>query len=215
MYQNILFDLDGTLTDPAEGITNSVMYALKKYGITVSDRRELYCFIGPPLLTSFCGLYGFSEAEGLQAVAFYREYFRETGIFENRVYDGTVPMLSALKNAGKRLILATSKPEEFALRILEHFDLLPFFDTVAGATMDGRIGEKGDVIRYALEKAGVTDKASTVMVGDRLHDMIGAKQNGLDAIGVLYGFGDEKELRENGATHIAKTAADVLKICLE
>ncbi|MCQ2448605.1 MAG: HAD family hydrolase [Clostridia bacterium] len=215
MYQNILFDLDGTLTDSAEGITNSVMYALKKYGITVSDRRELYCFIGPPLLTAFCGRYGLSEADGLQAVAFYREYYREKGIFENRVYEGVVPMLSALKDAGKRVILATSKPEEFALRILEHFDLLPFFDTVAGATMDGRIGKKEDVIRYALEKAGVTDKASTVMVGDRLHDIIGARQNGLDAIGVLYGFGDEKELRENGATHIAKTPEDVVRICLE
>ena len=120
-YNIFLFDLDGTLTDSSLGITNSVIYALKKYGITVEDRRSLYRFIGPPLTDSFRDFYGFSEEKALEAVGFYREYYRDKGIFENRVYEGMEETLKELKNRGKRLIVATSKPEPFARRINRSF----------------------------------------------------------------------------------------------
>ena len=136
MFDTILFDLDGTLTDPGEGITNSVAYALRKYGIEVSDRSELYKFIGPPLKDSFMKYYGFDEDKAEEAIAYYREYFRDTGIFENRVYEGVEDMLRGLQANGKRIVLATSKPEEFAIRILEHFGLRKYFTVVAGASMD-------------------------------------------------------------------------------
>ncbi len=210
MYNTILFDLDGTLTDPGIGITNSVAYALAKWNIKVEDRRELYKFIGPPLLDSFAEYYGFSEEECQQAVVYYREYFRSNGIYENEVYPGVVEMLTELKNAGKKVVLATSKPEEFALIILKHFDLFKYFDFVAGATMDESRSKKADVITYALEKSGVTDKNDVIMVGDRKHDVIGAKENNLDCIGVLFGYGDREELESAGAKYIAETVADIL-----
>lgn len=210
MYNTILFDLDGTLTDPGIGITNSVAYALAKWNIKVEDRRELYKFIGPPLLDSFAEYYGFSEEECQQAVVYYREYFRSNGIYENEVYPGVVEMLTELKNAGKKVVLATSKPEEFALIILKHFDLFKYFDFVAGATMDESRSKKSDVITYALEKSGVTDKNDVIMVGDRKHDVIGAKENNLDCIGVLFGYGDREELESAGAKYIAETVADIL-----
>ncbi len=215
MYQNILFDLDGTLTDPAEGITNSVAYALEKFGISVADHLELVPFIGPPLFDSFRKYYGFSEKDGLAAVAYYREYFRDRGIFENRVFDGTKELLDGLKAAGRTVVLATSKPEEFALRILDHFALTDYFDTVAGATMDGRISQKPDVVRYALAKAAIPGPEQTVMVGDRRHDIFGAMENGLDSVGVLYGYGDRAELTAAGATYLVESPKRVLEICLK
>ncbi len=215
MYKYILFDLDGTLTDPAIGITNGVMYALEKFGIKVEDRKELYCFIGPPLVDAFAKYYGLSEQDSKQAVVYYREFFRRTGIYENRVYDGVREMLEALKNSGKTLILATSKPEEFAEIVLEYFDLRRYFDCVVGATFDGTLNYKSDVIRVALERGKVSDKKDAVMIGDRHHDIDGAKQNNLKSIGVLYGFGDREELEIAGADMIVKTPEDLLKILTE
>lgn len=211
MYQYILFDLDGTLTDPGIGITNSVAYALEKYNITVEDRTELYKFIGPPLQDSFMEFYGFSEMESKKAVEYYREYFRDKGIFENEVYEGIPELLQTLKGAGKQVILATSKPEEFARQILEHFDLIQYFDFVAGATMDGSRSEKADIIQYALDKCMIKDKSKVIMVGDRKHDIIGAAKNKLPAIGVLFGYGSEEELRNAGAKYLARTSFDILK----
>lgn len=211
MYDNLLFDLDGTLTDPGEGITNSVAYALKKWGIEVSDRSELYKFIGPPLVCSFMQYYEFSQSEAEQAVVYYREYFKDIGIFENQVYDGVTDMLESLQAAGKKIILATSKPEVFAKRILEHFELEPYFDCVAGATLDGTISEKADVIAYALKSSNITDKSRTVMIGDRKHDIIGARANGLDSIGVLYGYGSLEELQMAGATYTVAEPAEILR----
>ena len=211
MYEYILFDLDGTLTDPGLGITNSVAYALKRWNIEVEDRKSLYKFIGPPLQDSFAQYYGFSAQDALRAVDVYREYFREKGLFENEVYPGVESMLKALKEQGKTLILATSKPEEFAIRILKHFHLDGYFTVMAGATMDTSRNKKGDVIAYALREAGVLDKSKAVMVGDREHDVIGANQNGLDSIGVLFGYGDRDELEKAGATYIAPTVEDILK----
>ena len=212
MYDTVLFDLDGTLTDPGEGITNSVSYALRKYGIEVTDRRELYKFIGPPLVDSFMKYYDFSQEEALKAVEYYREYFRDKGIFENRVYEGVEDMLRQLHTMGKRLVLATSKPEEFALRILQHFDLKKYFSVVAGASMDSSRSKKGDVIAYALSMCDSIDKNIAIMVGDREHDIIGAKENGLRSIGVLYGYGSEDELKNSGADYIAKTPSDIIDL---
>ncbi len=212
MYNNILFDLDGTLTDPGLGITNSVAYALKKFNITVSDRTELYKFIGPPLQNSFKQFYGFDENETIEAVEYYREYFTNTGIYENKLYDGIEEILKSLKNDCKKIILATSKPETFAIRILELFSIKKYFDFVVGATMDGTRSEKADIIKYALEKNKIVDLNSTIMVGDRKHDVLGAKTNGIDTIGVLFGYGSKEELVDAGAKYLAKLPGDILKI---
>ena len=212
MYDTILFDLDGTLTDPGEGITNSVAYALKKYDIEVSDRSELYKFIGPPLKDSFMRYYSFSEGEAEQAIAYYREYFRDIGIFENRVYEGVEDMLKTLCDEEKTIVLATSKPEEFAIRILEHFGLSKYFTIMAGASMDSSRSKKGDVIAYAVSLCDNFNKDTAVMIGDREHDVIGAKENSLKSIGVLYGYGDENELKVAGADYIVSSPADILNL---
>jgi phosphoglycolate phosphatase len=211
MYQYILFDLDGTLTNPEIGITSSVMYALEKFGVKVEDRKELHPFIGPPLSYSFQTYYGLSEADSELAIKYYRERFSVKGLYENEVYEGVEKLLQRLKESGKKLIIATSKPEEFTLKILEHFDLLKYFDYVAGATMDGSRGEKADVIRYAIEISGIQDRSQAIMIGDRKYDILGAKENGLDSIGVLFGFGDREELSEAGANYIAENVEDILK----
>jgi phosphoglycolate phosphatase len=208
-YAWIFFDLDGTLTDPGEGITNSVAYALKKEGIEPPPKEELYTFIGPPLVDSFMKLYGFSRERALRAVEEYREYFRDRGIFENRVYDGIPRLLEELCAKGKRLVLATSKPELFAKRILAHFDLERYFTFAAGALMDETRTKKADVIAYALTSCGITDPSSVLMVGDRLHDVEGAKACGMDSLGVLYGYGSREELTEAGATYLAERVEDV------
>ncbi|MCB5093563.1 HAD family hydrolase [Streptococcus mutans] len=209
MYQTILFDLDGTLTNPALGITNSLAYALEKFNIEVTDKKELYRFIGPPLQDSFENFYHFSKEDSLKAVDFYRDYFRHKGLYENEVYQGIPDLLERLKAQGKKLLVATSKPEEFARQILKHFELFDYFDLVAGASMDGSRRLKGDVIAYALTSAQVSDLSATIMIGDREHDIIGAKKNGLDAIGVLYGFGNREELKKAGATYIATNVEEL------
>ena len=211
MYKYILFDLDGTLTNPELGITNCVMYALEKFGIEENDRKKLHPFIGPPLTYSFQNFYGLSEEESRQAVAFYRERFSVKGLYENEVYEGVPELLQNLKEQGKIIILATSKPEEYAIEILKHFQLYQYFDFIAGATMDGSRGEKADVIAYALEISHVEDKSEAIMVGDRNYDILGAKEHGMDSIGVLFGFGDYEELTKAGADYVAEKVEDVLK----
>ena len=214
MYDVILFDLDGTLTDPGEGITNSVAHALKRLGIPVPERRALYKFIGPPLYASFMDFYGLDRQKALEAVEFYREYYRDRGIWENEVYAGIPELLAKLKGADKRLLVATSKPENFALQILEHFDLRQYFDRVAGSTLDSSRVEKADVIRYALEQQGIAPGPSVVMVGDREHDVLGARKAGLDCIGVLFGYGDAPELQKAGAARIAATVEELAGLLL-
>ncbi len=208
MYQHLLFDLDGTLTDPGEGITNSVAYALAKRGIEVTDHRELNCFIGPPLAKSFMQYYGLSEEDATQAVTDYREYFVPHGMFENKVYDGIPALLSDLKTSGKHLIIATSKPEKFAVQILEHFDLLRYFDRVYGATMDLSRSKKGDIIALALAEEKIAPDQA-LMIGDRHHDIDGAHENGLAAVGVLYGYGDRNEHETAGAEFIVATVGEL------
>lgn len=214
MYDVILFDLDGTLTDPGEGITNSVAYALRKFGIEVPDRRALYKFIVPPLYESFMKYYGFDRAGGLAAVEAYREYYRDRGIWENRVYDGIPALLAELKAAGKTLVLGTSKPEEFAERILKHFALRQYFDFVAGSTMDSARVAKADVLKYALESLHIAPSERVVMVGDREHDVLGAEAVGLACVGVLFGYGDRPELERAGAAEIAADVPQLRKILL-
>ena len=201
----VLFDLDGTLTDPAEGITNSVAYALRRYGIEVSDTSELNCFIGPPLTDSFERFYGFSHEKAVEAVEVYREYFRPTGIFENKVYDGIPELLSRLKAEGKKVIMATSKPEVFARQIAEHFSFDGYFDLIAGSTLDGSRVKKHDVIENAIERFEITDRSQCVMIGDRLHDIEGAKASAIKSIGVLWGYGSREELEGCGADYICES----------
>lgn len=210
-YKYLFFDLDGTLTDPGLGITNSVMYALRKFNIEVYDRSQLYKFIGPPLKDSFKMFYGFSDEQGELAVQYYREYFKTQGIYENEVYDGIPDLLMQLKEKGRSLIIATSKPQPFAVDILRHFELYEYFDFVAGATFDETRNKKTDVIHYALENFNISENSSAIMIGDREHDIIGAKENGLDSLGVLFGYGSYDELKKAGATFIADKPMDILK----
>ncbi len=211
-YQTILFDLDGTLTDSGPGITNSAAWALEKHGIQVPDRSELYRFIGPPLPDSFRDFYGMSKEQATQAVKDYREYYAEKGIFENEVYPGIPPLLDALRRENKTLIVATSKPEKYARRILTHFRLDDYFLYVAGAAIDETRSKKSEVIEYALAECGITDRSKTIMIGDRKHDILGARQCGLASVGVLYGYGSREELEEAGASWLAETPEDVARL---
>ena len=213
-YQYILFDLDGTLTDPKEGITKSVAYALEYYGIHVEDLDSLCKFIGPPLKDSFVNYYGFSDKQGEEAVEKYREYFRPYGVYENKVYDGVDKLLGNLVKCGKKVVLATSKPTVFANVILEHFDLAKYFTCAIGSELDGSRVKKGDVIAYALQQVGVSDKSQVVMIGDREHDILGAKENGIDCIGVLYGYGDRAEHEAAGANYIVETVEELGRFLL-
>jgi len=212
MYTTVLFDLDGTITDSGAGILNSVTYALKKYNIIIEDRAELNKFVGPPLQDSFINFCGFSVEESARAVEYYREYYREKGIYENELYGGVAAMLEELSEAGKKIILATSKPEVFAAEILRYFQIDKYFDFIGGATMDGVRSRKADVIAYALNQCNVTDLSSAVMVGDREQDIFGAKEIGLDSIGILYGYGDRAELQSAGATYIAETVDSIMEL---
>ena len=205
-YKTILFDLDGTLTDSAPGILNSVRYGCRRIGIPVPDEATLRRFLGPPLIDSFHNLCGLNDADTDRAVAAFREYFPDKGLFENEVYPGIPALLAHLKSEGKRLFVATSKLDTMAERILEHFGLAPYFDAICGAPEgDKEAGKKVNVVKAALKAAGCDDLSRAVMVGDREHDVIGAHLAGLDVIGVLYGYGSREELTAAGADQIAET----------
>lgn len=209
----VLFDLDGTLTDPMMGITKSVRYALNYYGIEVSDLNELLPFIGPPLRDSFSEYYGFDEEKANEAVAKYREYFAVDGLFDNKVYEGIEDCLKNLKENGKVLLVATSKPEKYAKQILEHFSLSQYFKFIGGAGFDTR-EKKAEVIQYVLESNQI-DVKDAIMVGDRQHDVIGAHQNQLPCIGVLYGYGSLNEMQECHADFIVNSIEELEKLLLE
>ena len=213
MNHIILFDLDGTLTDPKEGITKSVQHALQAYGIDEPDLDKLCPFIGPPLSDSFKEYYGFSEAQAREAIGHFHEYFTKQGMFENKVYPGIREMLTRLKDAGLTLAVATSKPEPFAIQILEHFDLLSYFTLVGGADMEEIRVRKGDVIAYTLDRLGTTpEESKVIMVGDRKHDVEGAKKTGLSVVGVLYGYGSREELQDAGADYLCETPGEVAEL---
>ncbi|MDD6176234.1 MAG: HAD hydrolase-like protein [Firmicutes bacterium] len=215
-FDPIFFDLDGTLTDSAPGITRCVQYALRSFGITETDPARLRRFIGPPLVTAFMDYYGFSEQQARAATEKYRERYRDTGIFENRVYDGILPMLTGLKAQGRTLAVATGKPTLFTNRILEHFGLAGFFSAVLGTEFDGRRSDKAEVIEELLEQFGIPDgrRSSVLIVGDRRHDIAAAKKCGIASLGVLFGFAEPGELEAAGADFICRTTAETADFLL-
>lgn len=213
-YKTILFDLDGTLTDSAPGILNSVRYACRKLGLEMPDEATLHRFLGPPLPSSFRDYLHLNETDVARAVAAFREYYPDKGIFENEVYPGIPELLRDLKRAGKTVVMATSKPEVFAKRIMERFALADCFDAICGATIDETRTDKGDVIAYALQTAGITEQQQVVMVGDREHDVKGALRNGLPCIGAVYGYGSAEELTGAGAVALADTVEDLHTLLL-
>lgn len=213
MLTHVLFDLDGTLTDPAMGITGSIRYALKQMNRPIPSHEELLAFIGPPLIPAFESMLGMTNAEAKEALRHYRVYFSETGLFENTPYPGIDEALTRLTNRGIRLYVATSKPEVFAERILRHFGLAHHFAGICGASLDETRTAKGDVIRYALGK--IDDPAARIlMVGDRQHDVLGAEENGLPAMGVLWGYGSREELTDAGARILADSPEKMADLIL-
>ncbi|HEM3076289.1 TPA: HAD family hydrolase [Streptococcus suis] len=213
MYQTILFDLDGTLTDSGQGILNSVAYALEKMGIEEPDTANLNRFFGPPLYESFSRFYQLNPEDTQSAVDAFRVYFKEKGMFENQLYPGIIPLLEELRTAGKTLVIATSKPEIFAKQILEHFGIAHYFDVIAGASLDSSRISKADVIGYAINQLEAFPKHA-VMIGDREHDIEGARMHQLPAIGVLYGYGNKQEFEKAGATMIVETVQDLKRVLL-
>ena len=214
-YKTLLFDLDGTLTDSAEGILNCVRYALDKFGIEETDPVRLNSFIGPPLYDSFKNLYPqLSEEQVREAVKIYRSRYKDTCAIENKLYDGIPELIGSLKAAGYRLCLATAKPETFALPIMKHFALYDKFDLLYGCDESKNRLNKDDVIRDIIADNPDMNRDNTVMIGDRFHDVLGAAKSGLDCIGVLYGFGDRAELEGAGAKYITETVASLGELFL-
>jgi len=205
---NIYFDLDGTLTDPKPGITRSIQYALRKLDREVPSEDVLTWCIGPPLRASFATLLG-DDGLADRGLALYRERFADIGLYENAVYPDIEHVLTELARPGRRLFVATSKPAIYAKRIVEHFNLAHHFATVFGSELDGRRVHKDELLAYAIDIAR-TDPARSIMIGDRSHDVVGAKKNGMDAIGVAYGYGSPQELIEAGASHICATPRAIL-----
>lgn len=217
MYQYILFDLDGTLTDPKLGITSCVQYALKYQGIDEPDLDKLEPFIGPPLVDSFMNFYQMSEDDAKFCIEKYRERFRTVGLYENKIYDGIAPMLQRLHADGRYLAIASSKPTVFVIRILEHFEIAEYFDVVVGSELDGTRSRKEEVVQEALRRLCdggrvMLNEENCAMVGDRKFDVEGAKAYGLAAIGVSYGYAAEGELEEAGAAYIVNDVIELEKI---
>ena len=212
-YTTVAFDLDGTLTDPETGLVSSFAYALSKMGIEYGDKKNLRRFIGPPLKAEFMSAYGFDDENAEECITLFREYFSVYGWWDNRRYDGVPEMLSALKENGKRIVLATSKPEVFAKKILRLFDIEKYFDFVGGATLDHTRVEKNAVLSYALDAVNA-DRGLSILVGDRVFDAAGARDCGIDSLGVLYGHGSREEINSAGFTYTAESVSDILKILL-
>ena len=212
MYKYILFDLDGTLIEPKEGITKCVAYALNKLNISVDNLDDLTVFIGPPLIDSFMQYYHMTLAEAEQAVVYYRERFKERGVIECELYDNVEKTLKLLKELNIKIMLATSKPEIFAKKILERFDIAKYFDLIAGATLDGTRGEKSGVIKYLLDQFEINNLSEVAMVGDRKFDILGARKNNIDSIGVTYGYAIGNELIDNSPNYIINDILELIDI---
>lgn len=204
-YQYLFFDFDGTISDSAPGIVGSVLYTAGQMGVDPGDPKALLKFVGPPLPESFREHFGFSPAEIEQAVKHFRSYYREKGILENTMYEGMDKLLEAATRAGFACVIATSKPEPFARIIVERYGLTGYFRYIAGSTIEETRTKKDEVIAYALESCGITNPSAVLMIGDRRHDVLGAQKNGIDCVGVLYGYGSREELEGAGAIAIAET----------
>lgn len=212
-YDVIAFDLDGTLTDPEHGLVEGFIYAFKKMGVTdYGDRDSLRRFIGPSLYKVWQDEFGFTPETVVEAIEKFREYYNIYGWWDNKVYPGIREMLAELKAAGKTIVLATSKPEDTALKIMSLFELDVYFDFLGGAKGDNR-DHKWQVLEYSLDAVGA-DRKTAVLIGDRMYDAEGAAKCGVDCIGVTWGHGSQKELEDAGATYIADTPEDVLKLIL-
>lgn len=209
MYDIILFDLDGTLTDPKPGITKSVQYALGKMGIVEDDLEKLTIFIGPPLTASFEEFYHMSQEEAKEALQYYRERFSTVGLYENAVYDGMRELLEKLQTQGKTMFVATSKPTIFSEQIVKHFGLSDYFKAVVGSELNGTRVEKNEVIEFVLSLIDEPDLKKIIMVGDRKFDVIGAQENGIDVVGVSYGYGGYDELAAAKANYIVNNVAEL------
>lgn len=211
MYKVILFDLDGTLTESGEGITKSVQYALEKLGQPEPDLKKLEVFVGPPLLQQFMKYAGLDEETAVKAVEYYRERYTDIGIFENEVYPGVEDMLDKLRGKGYILAVASSKPERFVKKVLDHFDLTKYFQEIVGSEMNGGRTSKADVIEEALDRLHMADhRDQVVMVGDKEHDVFGARKAGLQCLAVSYGYGSEEELKNANPLKIVDSAQEVL-----
>ncbi|WP_404349281.1 HAD family hydrolase [Sutcliffiella horikoshii] len=213
-YKIILFDLDGTLSDPKEGITKSVQYALAKMDIVEPDTDRLETFIGPPLQVSFAEYYCFDENESNRAIAYYRERFKEKGMFENVLYPNIILLLEALKESGFVLVVATSKPTVFAEEIIKYFELERYYQLIVGSNLDGTRSSKTEIIQYILDNYTDFNRSNFVMIGDRKHDIIGAKNTGIDSIGVTYGYGSQEEIRDAEPTYIISSVDDLMGLLL-
>ena len=213
MYKLALFDLDGTLTQSEFGILASAKYALEKFGIYEADQKKLKRFIGPPLYVSFSEFYGLNGADGEEAVRLYREVYEKEEYKNAPVYEGIPEALSAIKDAGAKLMVVTSKPQDMAERVVEHVGLKPFFDAIVGPGREMHTPSKTVLIERALSLAAL-DKKNAVMIGDRKFDIEGAEGAGIDSIGVLYGYGSKEELEQAGAKLFAQTPADISKLII-
>ena len=209
-YSILLFDLDGTLTESGEGIIRSVQYALEKFDIQETNPETLSLFIGPPLLDSFQRIYGMSAEDARAAVRFYRERFSTIGIFENQVYPGIEEMLKELKRKGVILAVASSKPETFVVQIMQHFHLEDCFCEVVGSLMNETRTGKPEVIEEALRRLDALDRREEVlMIGDTEHDVLGAKNRGIDCLAVNYGYGTEDSIRNAGPIQVVDTVSEL------
>lgn len=214
-YRCILFDLDGTLSDPREGIFRCFRLGLHSVGLDEPDDERLRAVIGPPLYQSYTEMYGLSHEQAEKAIAAYREDYAVLGYRQNRLYDGVIPMLKALREADFFIALATSKPEGPTIDILRHFGIELFFDFVAAASMDHSRSEKGKVIAYALEHAPGISREQMLMVGDRRYDLLGARTHGLDGAGVLYGYGSREELESCNPVFLAQSPRELTDFVLD
>ena len=213
-WNEILFDLDGTLTDPALGITNAIIYARKKWGMDPGKNEDFYPFIGPPMPQSFTDYWGMDPEDARRFLDDYREYFGEIGLFENTPYPGIVPLLAGLKDRGARLYVATTKPTPFSERIVEKFGMAEYFELVSGSCFDGTRGNKADVIAYARDTCHI-DMSRAVLIGDRMHDAEGAALCGIPCIGVSYGYGGRAELEAAGCLHVVDSVAELEEYLLQ
>ena len=210
-YRYLLFDMDGMLVDTREGILKCAQYALSAFGIHVDDLQTLTKFVGPPLSTSFRNFYGFSDKQTKEAVSIYRKRYSTNGQYECFVFDGVTDMLEALHAQGYRMCIATSKLEAYAKEMLLRLGISNYFEQIVGATLDDKISTKAEVIEEAIRRMNITDRNSALMIGDRKHDVLGAKNCGIDSFGVYMGCAESAEHEEAGATYIAHSISELRK----
>lgn len=213
-YKVILFDLDGTLSDPKMGITKSVQYALEKMNIVEPNIDKLECFIGPPLQVSFAEYYNFDEKNTQKAIELYRERFKEKGMYENEIYKDIPQLLMSLKEQQYTLVVATSKPTVFSEQILKYFNIEQYFDLIVGSNLDGTRTSKTEIIQYILDRYNEHKLDNFIMIGDRKHDIIGANNTGIDSIGVTYGYGSYEELSSSNPSYIVNSVIELKNIVL-